>query len=167
MQRHPGLTSRDHQSSVYLLNNLVQALRCDEPQFITESQPGMNGRRQYRIMIKLAISDTNMDTTSPWAQITKLTTERDQAIVRTRSLTDELDRMKRELEETKRRIHANDFICPICMEPVLKETAMALDCRHVICERCKISWTTELAAESTLGYRCPTCNLHSTPVRLF
>ena len=99
-------------------------------------------------------------TRSVRAQITKLTTERDQAIDRTRSFTAEFDRMRRELDETKQRIHANDFVCPICIEPVLKETAMAPDCGQVVCQRCETSWTAELAAQDNLGYRCPTNNLH-------
>ena len=106
-------------------------------------------------------------TRSARAQITKLINERDQAIDRTRSLTADFDRIRRELDELKQRVHANDFVCPICIEPVLKETAMAPDCGHAVCQKCETSWTAELEAHDNLGYRCPTCSLHSTPVRLF
>ena len=97
----------------------------------------------------------------------RLRIERDRAIDELSSMRSEIDRVKRELEEAKRQTHVNDFICPICLEPVLKEKAMAPDCGHVICESCERSWTQSLDDQNPPGYRCPSCNLHSTPVRLF
>lgn len=72
-------------------------------------------------------------------------------------------------ESSKRRgvEPTSNFTCPICIEPVLKETVMGPDCGHVICSNCEVSWTRELANQNPPGYRCPTCNLRSTPVRLF
>ena len=61
LQRLESLTARDHQSSVYLLGNLAQALHIVEPTYTTETRR-VYGRTQYRIMATL----TNWDTTSPW-----------------------------------------------------------------------------------------------------
>lgn len=254
-RRLESLTARDHQSSVYLLGNLAQALHIVEPTYTTESRR-VQGRTQYRVTASL----TNWDTTSPWessvgvakrkaallilealfrrygasdeiprlreravrfeeyrparstpgkiqcplcpdvgetsglvehleahveaevnealrssrAENGRLRTERDRAIdelTNTRSeLTNtrsELERTRRELEEARRQAHVNDFTCPICLEPVPKEKAMAPDCGHVICEGCERSWTQSLEDQNPPGYRCPSCNLQSTPVRLF
>lgn len=65
-QRLSTWTTREHQSPAYLLNNLVQAFRCNDPQVITESQRSPNGRMNYRIKLKLEIADTVLETESTW-----------------------------------------------------------------------------------------------------